>query len=163
MRSERYLALIDKLVDAGRAPVLAKPGEDSAARHIVAPLVKAQWRHLNRAVHALPKRPSDAEFHHVRIRAKRCRYAAEAAVPVIGKPAARFAAAIEDVQTVLGDHQDAVVAEAWLRATAPSVPKAGLAAGQLVARQQADRARLRQLWPDVWNTASAKKLRRWIS
>ena len=42
------------------------------------------------------------------------RYAAEAAA-VVTPAADRHASAIADVQGVLGDHQDAVVAEAWLR------------------------------------------------
>ena len=53
----------------------------------------------------------------VRIRAKLCRYAAEAVAPVFGRQAGRFAAAISAVQAIPGDHQDTVMAEAWLRAT----------------------------------------------
>ena len=54
----------------------------------------------------------------MRIRAKRCRYAAEASVPAFGKPARRFAAAMADVQEMLGEHHDAVVSGAWLAKTA---------------------------------------------
>ena len=62
------------------------------------------------AVDDLGATPPDAALHAVRIRAKRCRYAAEATIPVFGTPAQRFARAIADVQDVLGEHQDAVVA-----------------------------------------------------
>ncbi len=57
----------------------------------------------------------DEDLHNVRIRAKRARYAAEAAAPVWGKPARKLASAVAGVQTVLGDLQDAVVTDAWLR------------------------------------------------
>jgi hypothetical protein len=54
---------------------------------------------------------------------------------------------------VLGDHQDAVVAEQRLRALAG--PKTGLAAGHLVEREQERRRRARAAYPRVW-----KRLRR---
>ena len=40
---------------------------------------------------------------------------------MIGKPAEDFADAVADLQSVLGDHQDAVVGEAWLREAAASI------------------------------------------
>ena len=81
-------------------------------------LVRRPWRHLSQAVEALGDNPEDEALHEVRIRAKRLRYAAEAATPVIGKPAQRFASAVATLQGVLGDMNDAVVAEAWLRQSA---------------------------------------------
>ena len=42
--------------------------------------------------------------------AKRARYAGEAMTPAIGKDARRFANQMKKVQSVLGDHQDAVIA-----------------------------------------------------
>ena len=98
----------------------------------------------------------------VRIRAKRCRYAAEAVAPVCGRQAYRFAAAIAAVQDILGDHQDTVVAEAWLRANGAALSPACVAAGELIAAQRRERTRLRSKWPKAWKRASAKKLRRWI-
>ncbi len=166
LRSTRYDGLLIALVDAARAPVFAA-GEEPAEEPgpLVARVVHRQWRRLRRAVKALPEPPSDAELHRVRILAKRCRYAAEAAIPAVGKPAVRFAAAVADVQGVLGDHHDATVAEEWLRAAAGEVadPAAALTAGQLIALQRADNVRLREAWPQAWRAASAKKLRRWLS
>jgi CHAD domain-containing protein len=94
--------------------------------------------------------------------AKRCRYAAEMTIPVIGRRAARFAAALADLQTVLGDHHDAIVAEGWLRAAAIAVPDSAVAAGELIALQRAENARLRQAWPAVWRSASEEELRDWF-
>jgi CHAD domain-containing protein len=99
----------------------------------------------------------------VRIRSKRVRYAAEAAAPVIGKPAKQLAAAVAKVQGVLGDMQDAVVAEAWLRqaGTSGSASQA-LVAGVLIARQRDQQAACRKAWIKPWRKASAKTLRRWL-
>jgi len=70
----------------------------------------------------------------VRILAKHTRYAAEAAAPVIGKPATAFAKAIAAVQTVLGDHQDACVMEGWLRQLGSKTrsTKEAMVVGQLI-------------------------------
>ena len=89
---------------------------------MVARLIRLPWRRLKRAAKALRKDSADTQWHAVRIRAKRCRYAAEAVAPVRGRQAGRFAAAIAAVQAILGDHQDTVAAEAWLRASGAGLP-----------------------------------------
>ena len=104
----------------------------------------------------------DIRWHAVRIRAKRCCYAAEAVAPVVGCQAGRFAAAIAAVQAILGDHQDTVMAGAWLRATGAAVSQTCIAAGELITAERQERARLRSRWPKVWKRAKAKKLRRWL-
>jgi CHAD domain-containing protein len=111
---------------------------------------------------ALRKEAPDTQWHAVRIRAKRCRYAAEAVAPVFGHQAGRFAAAIAAVQAILGDHQDTVVAEAWLRATGAALSPACVSAGELIAAERQERARLRSRWSKVWKRATARKPRRWL-
>jgi len=64
---------------------------------------------------------------------------------------------------VLGDHQDAVVAEEWLRREGARSRSIALAAGQLIARQQREAAAMRERWPSMWKRASAKKLRAWFT
>jgi CHAD domain-containing protein len=118
---------------------------------------------LYRAVEALGDDPADHALHEVRIRAKRVRYAAEAAAAVIGKPARKLAAACAELQGVLGDMQDAVVAEAWLRHEATSMsPGQALIAGELVAMQRQDKAACRATWSKAWKAASARQLRSWL-
>ena len=58
--------------------------------------------------------PRDLTLHEVRKSAKQLRYAAEAAVPVHRKAALRLASAAEEVQTILGERQDSVVARSLL-------------------------------------------------
>jgi CHAD domain-containing protein len=139
------------------------PVGDRPAREILPQLVRRPWKHLRRAVEALGDDPADHALHEVRIRAKRVRYAAEAAAAVIGKPARKLAAASADIQGVLGDMQDAVVAEAWLRHEATSMsPAQALTAGELVALQRQDKAASRAAWSKAWKAGSARQLRSWL-
>lgn len=89
-------------------------------------------------------------------------YATLAVAVVFGHQAGRFAAAIAAVQAILGDHQDTVVAEAWLRATGAALSPACVSAGELIAAERTERPRLRSGWPNVWKRATARKLRRWL-
>src|SRR5690606_24887214 len=117
-------------------------------------LVRKPWRRLRRAVNALEDDPPDTALHNVRILAKRCRYAAEAVAPVVGEDAARFAKAMSRIQSVLGDHQDAIVAERWLHIAGATITDADHEAAtvveELIALQRAERDRLRGEWREVW-------------
>ncbi|HZP51228.1 CYTH and CHAD domain-containing protein [Actinocrinis sp.] len=173
LRDRRYLRLIDALVKlAGNPPMRATamdPNPDSDTpppaaamrEELAARLVRRPWRRLKRGVAQLGPDPADERLHEVRILAKRCRYAAEAVVPVSGRRAERLASRMAKVQTVLGDHQDTAVAEDWLRAAAEADPKARLAAGQLIAAERARRAELRARWPVVWSKASSNAKHPW--
>ena len=163
LRSERYDLLLDGLVRVAgsglRLPEDALQRSSKRDARIMTNLVRKRWGRLADAVAALGDDPPDAALHNVRIKAKRCRYAAEAVTPVAGERAARLAVAVSRLQTVLGDHQDTVVAERWLREAADAMPVSRLVAGELIAHQRAERARLRAEWPSVWTTVSAKRLR----
>jgi CHAD domain-containing protein len=161
MHGPRYLELLERLVDAARTPALADESEKPA--DTLGHLARTPWKHLATAVEGLDDDPSDEALHEVRKRAKRVRYAAEAVAPVVGKPARRFAAAIEDVQDLLGRHQDAVVADEWLRTALPAAsPRETFVIGQLVAMEQAEATGARAEWPGVWRAAGRKRLRTWL-
>jgi CHAD domain-containing protein len=130
---------------------------------VAAKLVKKPWRHLVKAVDALAEVPEDDDLHEVRIKAKRARYAVEAVAPLVGGPAPDLAAALADVQSVLGDHQDTVVAEEWLFAAADDIPEIRDSVDVLVALQRRERRGLRAAWPVVWRTASAPDLQGWLA
>ena len=98
-----------------------------------------------KAVHRLPKDPSDEELHAVRKKGKRARYAAELA----GRK--KFVRRAKDLQDVLGEHQDGVVAAARLRRlVAGASPEQALAVGRLVEREELRRAEARKAWPKAW-------------
>jgi CHAD domain-containing protein len=116
-------------------------------------------------VRALGDEPPDEQLHAVRIRAKQCRYAAEAVTPAVGKEAKRFAAAVEGLQEVLGEHQDAVVAGQWLRTHAADGGgrvECAFVAGELAALEDVAADRSREQWPAAWKHAKRAKLRRWM-
>jgi CHAD domain-containing protein len=104
-------------------------------------------------------------LHEARKAAKRARYAGEAMTPAIGAKARRFAKQMKNVQSVLGDHQDAVVARQVERELGISAHLAGENAfsyGLLHGRDACDRERLQaQAWR-TWKRASRRCYRRWM-
>ena len=102
-------------------PRSSKPVEppltDAAAepcRTALPPAARGAWRRLKRGGRCLRPADPDQEFHNMRKEAKRARYTAELIAPLIGGGAAkgsdRFIHLVTEVQDVLGEHQDAVVA-----------------------------------------------------
>jgi CHAD domain-containing protein len=159
MRTERYLALVERLVDAARAPMLTEAAEERA-RDILPGLLRRPWRKLRRDARHLGDGASDEELHALRIRAKRARYAVEAGVPVLGGRARRFARAVAILQDVLGAHHDAVVAGERLRARGASRPLA-FVAGQAWGIERDAGAESRAAWPRAWRRARRRRLRSW--
>ena len=115
---KRYFRLLDGL----DALLAAPPLTDLASipeQKIVPKLVKNERKRLRRAVRTAVRTPAgvgrDQALHEVRKSAKRLRYAAETATPLHRKRATRIADAAERIQTILGDHQDSVLAQGLLR------------------------------------------------
>ncbi len=164
MRSDRYLELLERVIAAAQRPRVLLRVEDEDDRKVMQDLARRPWNHLRDAVGDLPDEPADEELHAVRIRAKRARYAVEAVSPVFGKPARQFARALTDLQDVLGEHQDAVVAGKWLRDTAAATGEEmlGFVAGELVALERDDALHARAAWPKAWRAANRKRLHSWL-
>jgi CHAD domain-containing protein len=159
MRTDRYIDLIERLVDVSRAPALTAEAQQRA-EFVVPTLARRDWKQLRKGIVALPDQPADAEMHRIRILAKRVRYAAEAAEPIVGKSASRSADAAAALQDVLGDHQDSVTAQQWLR-EAGRGPRA-FVAGELTALERETAAQDRAAWHNVWKKLDRKRLRRWM-
>jgi len=171
MTSGRYLTLLDHLVDAAAEPRLVPSFAARPARELLPRLVSKPWRKLANGsdgltgAGALDPLAPDAQWHEVRIRAKRARYATEAVAGALGGPAAKLARRISDVQGLLGDHQDAVVAaDTWLSIADSEPGNHGLAvtAGRLVERERAVVRRVRERFPDAWAAADRHKLTGWL-
>ncbi len=144
LSSDRYLALLDRL-DHVAEPELS--GSSATLREVAA----AEWRRARRHVGSLPGDPSDEALHATRLRVKRARYAAELAEPELGAKGRRFVACAKDLQSILGEHQDAAVAEKRIRAWGGGSGAGGLAAGRLIAIQRERKARMRKAWPAAWD------------
>ncbi|MEU4996336.1 CYTH and CHAD domain-containing protein [Streptomyces sp. NPDC021622] len=162
---KRYLALLES-VDALLAdPPLRKAAAASPADALPKAVLKDYDRLAARIEHALalpPGEERDLAMHEARKAAKRARYAGEAARPALGKPAKRFAKRMKAVQSVLGDHQDSVVAREALRNLAIQAHAAGETAftwGLLYGQEEATAAERERELPEVWDRASRPKLR----
>ena len=165
MSTDRYDLLIDALISATSEPHFVADDPKIAsrqARRVAIELVRKRWRRLRQAADALDAGSPDEDLHEVRILAKRCRYAAEAAAKVFGRDVRRFSRAIAEVQEVLGDHQDTVVAEAWLHGAAKAVPLAGVLAGLAIAEERAERLEHRRNFGSAWAAARDPELRAWL-
>lgn len=154
--------LVDRLFRLMEAPPLLDP--DQPAPEAVLPLVRSRWRSWRGAVGRLGDDPTDDDLHAVRKKAKRCRYAADMAAPVLGKRAARLAASAGTVQEILGTLQDTVVAGAWLRSQAQEGPGGrALVAGRLVEIESERAAEARRRWVEAWSDVHVSKVERWLT
>ena len=168
LNSRRYLALLDDL-DAVISDPPPGPDGDVAAGPAIAEAVsrsyRATRRRMHRALAAPPGENRDAALHQARKAAKRARYAAEAAAPVAGKDARRFAGQMKELQTVLGDHQDTVIARQLERRLGLAAHLAGENAfsyGLFYERDACDARLLQELAAQIWRTASRPRHRHWL-
>jgi CHAD domain-containing protein len=162
LREPRYEQLRAELANAAVNPAFTAAARARAV-DALAPVVRHRWKKLRRAVNKLGDNPPDEALHAVRVRAKKCRYAAEAAEPAFGKPARRFAGAMADIQDVLGEHHDAVVAVAWITKTAHECsPAEAYAIGMLAQVEREAASAARAEFPGVWRRADTKHLRGWL-
>lgn len=116
--SRRYFALLDELdVLAGELP--RTPAARAPAREILPDAVARTYRRAKRRMRRARRAPAgprrETALHEARKAAKRARYAAEAVTPASGKSARRFAKRMKAVQSVIGEHQDAVTARGVVR------------------------------------------------
>ncbi len=144
LSDERYLRLLDRLEDPH--PPLAVDGSDAT----LAELWWSEFKRTRRVFRRLDDDSSDEELHAARIRVKRARYAAELAALELGKRGERFVDAAKDLQDVLGEHQDASVAEERVRTWAQGRHEAAKVVRKLVKRKRGRRARARAHWPSAW-------------
>lgn len=115
--SERYRRLVAGLRTLAADPPLSGDASRPAYRGLPVFVRHAARRVERRAAagEAAASAERATRLHEVRKAAKRARYAAEVAAPVVGKPARRVAKGYRRVQDVLGEHQDSATARALLR------------------------------------------------
>jgi CHAD domain-containing protein len=185
--SDRYLRLLDALDSLVDSPPLAAGSEDVTAGDAVPRLLARDAKRVRKAASRL--RPAeeaepadesaqgrgagevaghegddhDAALHEVRKKAKRLRYAAESAVPVVGKRGRRLAKRAKRVQSALGEHQDAVVARAVLRdlgVRAHLAGENGFTFGRLHALEERRADRAEDQFGKAWDRLHLKRIRR---
>jgi CHAD domain-containing protein len=155
--SRRYTVLLRRLATAVAQP-LPTPSGRLAAPSLVE-LVCAEYRRLSKAVRAAGEEPPDEVLHALRIQGKRLRYTGELAATSGRKPERKPVRELVEstvaLQDVLGEHQDACVAQhrvMLLLDGLGDVVDAGVAfvAGRLVEREEVSRMATRQSWSTAW-------------
>ena len=116
LKDARYFALLDELDRLILDPPLARDAERKARKELPG-LVTRAWSRMAKDYAAIRTADDpDAARHETRKAAKRARYAAELAVPVLGVAAKRVAKDAKRIQEVLGEYQDGVIAMEHLAA-----------------------------------------------
>ena len=154
--SERYLGLLDAL----DAVVTDPPRLKAAGRKPEKTLAKAVRKDFEKvatlvedALEQPPGPDRDLGLHEARKKAKRTRYAAEAAEPALGDPARSMVRSMKSLQTLIGEHQDSVMARQTLRELSAVAHAAGESAftyGVLYGREEQRAAKAEAEVPEVW-------------
>ena len=99
----------------------AFPRSDTALT--VAPdLIRRRYRKLRKCAQQLNQESSMSEYHKVRIRAKKLRYALEVVAPTYAKPADEILSALQKLQSRLGTQHDGDVVTRYLNQLAADPP-----------------------------------------
>jgi CHAD domain-containing protein len=167
--SERYRSLRDELArlvaEPPARPWAGKPARDVLPRAVRRSLRKTA-RRMERARRAAPGPAADTALHEARKAAKQTRYASEVAQTALGAAAGRFTRQVKKVQSLLGDHHDAVIARQQERGLGMEAHLAGENAftyGLLYQRESdaADAMRARAV--KAWTKASRRRHRDWMT
>ncbi|TJY68809.1 CHAD domain-containing protein [Arthrobacter sp. CAU 1506] len=166
--SERYRQLEADLEVWLDHPQLA-PLAFEPARQVVPRLVGRQFKRLRAAARSALATPegterAEAALHKVRRRAKQLRYAAEAAAALSPVDVAALGQAAHEIQGVLGEHQDAVVARQLLRRVAARAAYDGedtFLYGRLDALEQATAQEAVSRFHTLWDRYPSAKPKSW--
>jgi CHAD domain-containing protein len=155
LSTERYGVMLQSLMTASVSPVLTEQA-DLPCSTTMPPLVNSAFRRLRSAIAELTDESPSTDWHEARIDAKRARYAIEAIVPIFGDKARPIVARFAEVTDVLGEHQDAYVAQEAIRermalggVDAPTAFSLGLLHGVEVRDELQLRIDFWRIWPVV--------------
>jgi len=168
LNSERYHQIVLDLDGLVNAPPLTDKAARPAAKVLPRRAARAYAR-LEGLVTAAHDAPTSAErdvhLHEARKAAKKARYAGETMTEFFGKPADRFAKAMETLQEELGEHQDSVVMRTRLEALArqETAPTAAFAYGRLHAHEEQRGQLAVTRFQTAWRQARKKSLRSWMT
>ena len=167
LASPRYVTLLRGLEALLEAPPLSEHAEQDPAA--VPELVYQAHRRVRRRMRLALQTPEgparDLALHDVRKAAKQARYAAEAAEYSYGKQARRSARGYKELQTLLGEHHDAIIGAEALRKLAIHAHIDGENAftfGLLHQRQLDSAERLARKVPRTWKKVGRRKHAAWM-
>ncbi|MEY2243023.1 CHAD domain-containing protein [Streptomyces sp. BF23-18] len=159
---KRYLALLTALDALVTDPPLLKAAAGDPGK-VIAKAVRKDFGKVSDLVEQALDRPPGADrdhaMHEARKKAKRTRYAAEAAAPALGAPAAGLVKSMKSLQSLLGDHQDSVMTREALRELAALAHAAGETSftyGVLYGREEQRAAEAEAALPGAWEKIEAQ-------
>jgi CHAD domain-containing protein len=152
-RYERLLAELTSILRHG--PVGASPSSRVPAVDAAPSLIKQRYRKVRKGGRRIDRTSKPADYHRLRIRAKRLRYALQFLAPIYGKGVTTLIRRTVRLQDLLGAHQDAEVAVARFEAIVAEEgsdlpPAAAFAMGEIAERFAKKKAKLRRRFPKVF-------------
>lgn len=146
LRSDRYLNLLNHFEDS----LTHLPFQPSPLT--IVDLARKAFHKLQDFVNTSNSLFPKPNLHRTRILLKRARYALELAEPLLGKRAQRFLQQAKFTQDLLGQHQDAIVAEDRLLALKQHARGTGMAyvIGLMVERVRNQQIEVYQQIPEQW-------------
>lgn len=156
--SQEHDALVASFGAALRAGVPTPDAAGMTALDLGRRVIRRLHRALRRDAAALTPDSPAIDFHAVRVRAKRLRYALEPFATVLPR-APQLLSALRSAQDILGAHQDAEVAIGWLHATTRDrgyalPPETLFLMGGLAERTRVAMLEARSQWPAAARTVS---------
>jgi CHAD domain-containing protein len=159
----RYRRLVERI----SRELAREPGRKGARRRPAAleapPIVRRRYRSAHKQGRRVEPDGPPEPYHRLRIRCKALRYALEFHAALWGDPARRMIRAVVALQDLLGEHQDAVVAAADLRALAlrAGLPRPTVfVVGRIAERYDQRMRELRRRLPDLLDAARGSRWRR---
>ncbi|UXX93386.1 CYTH and CHAD domain-containing protein [Streptomyces sp. AD2-2] len=160
--SQRYLALLDTL-DAVLAEPPLLPDAAGKPEKVITKAVRKDFGKVSalvaEAMEAPPGADRDLALHEARKKAKRTRYAAEAATPALGASARALTKSMKSLTSLLGEHQDSVMVRVTLRelsAVAHAAGESSFTYGVLYGREEQRAAGVEAALPEAWQAIVAE-------
>jgi len=145
----------------------ANPTESASARNapaltVVPDLIRKRYRKLRKCTRKLTPRSSMKEFHKIRIRTKKLRYALEVVAPTYTKPTEQMLAALHKLQNKLGTQHDSNVVAKYLTQLAIHPPANFTAAtlfamGRMAELHMREAARLSRKVTKPWRKVRGRR------
>lgn len=151
LRSDRHTWLLEDLIVAVREPRVLDTAFQPTL-DVLPDLVRDSVRRFAKAARRLKTDSPADEWHRVRIKAKRARYAVDALAPVGSRRVEEFARFMSETTELLGSHQDSHIAQQSLRAMATVAGgEAAFALGRLHTVEHAHQMSTRRTFLRMWH------------
>jgi triphosphatase len=140
-RYEGFAASFSGTLRRGRSPAPAGP-----ILEVAPDLVRRRYKKVRKDVEALDGESPPEDFHDLRKKGKRLRYALEPLRGIYGKPSEKMVELLKAVQDDLGDHQDLIVAAGLMRELGVSgdlPPRVAFSLGAMAERYAREAAEIR--------------------